>query len=95
MLNESAGGGKNYTNATVTISGGGGSGAVARAVLGPPNGIGADPRDEGGITPTTDAIEQRKADAAAEKKRAVDAINKKYEESGEKSDIPEEFTWGG
>ena len=57
-------------------------------------GKGADPRDEGGITPTTDAIEQRKADAAAEKKKAVDAINKKYEESGEKSDIPEEFTWG-
>ena len=58
-------------------------------------GKGADPRDEGGITPTTDAIEQRKADAAAEKKRAVDAINKKYEESGEKSGISEEFTWGG
>ena len=46
MLNESAGSGKNFVNATVTISGGGGSGATARAVLGPPNGIGADPRDE-------------------------------------------------
>ena len=46
MLNESAGSGKNFVNATVTISGGGGSGAIARAVLGPPNGIGADPRDE-------------------------------------------------
>ena len=46
MLNESAGSGKNFVNATVTISGGGGSGATARAVLGPPNGIGADPRDD-------------------------------------------------
>ncbi len=46
MLNESSGSGKNFTNASVTITGGGGSGAVARAVLGPPNGIGADPRDE-------------------------------------------------
>ena len=46
MLNESAGSGKNFTNATVTISSGGGSGATARAVLGPPDGIGADPRDE-------------------------------------------------
>jgi len=46
MLDESAGSGRNFVNATVTISGGGGSGATARAVLGPPNGIGADPRDE-------------------------------------------------
>jgi hypothetical protein len=46
MLNESAGSGKNYINATVTITGGSGSGAVARAVIGPQNGIGADPRDE-------------------------------------------------
>ena len=46
MLNESAGSGRNFVNATVTISGGSGSGAVARAVIGPPNGIGADPRDE-------------------------------------------------
>ena len=46
MLNESAGSGKNFINATVTISSGGGSGAIARAVLGPINGIGADPRDE-------------------------------------------------
>tara|TARA_Y100000385_G_scaffold291913_1_gene373926 strand:+ start:5679 stop:7040 length:1362 start_codon:yes stop_codon:yes gene_type:complete len=46
MLNESSGSGKNFTNASVTITGGGGSGAVARAVLGAPNGIGADPRDE-------------------------------------------------
>ena len=46
MLNESAGSGKNFTNATVTITGGGGSGCVARAVIGPKNGIGADPRDE-------------------------------------------------
>lgn len=45
MLNESAGSGKNFVNATVTISGAG-SGAKARAVLGPPNGIGADPRDD-------------------------------------------------
>jgi len=46
MLNESAGSGNNFVNATVTISSGGGSGAIARAVLGPPDGIGADPRDE-------------------------------------------------
>ena len=46
MLNESAGSGKNFANATVTISGGAGSGCIARAVIGPPNGIGADPRDE-------------------------------------------------
>lgn len=46
MLNESAGSGKNFINATVTITGGGGTGATARAVIGPPNGIGADPRDE-------------------------------------------------
>ena len=46
MLNESSGSGKNFTNASVTITGGGGTGAVARAVLGPPNGVGADPRDE-------------------------------------------------
>ena len=46
MLNESAGSGNNFVNATVTISGGGGSGAIARAVIGPANGIGADPRDE-------------------------------------------------
>jgi hypothetical protein len=46
MLNESAGSGKNFVNATVTISGGGGSGCIARAVLGPLNGIGADPRDD-------------------------------------------------
>jgi len=46
MLNESAGSGKNYINATVTLTGGGGSGGVARAVIGPQNGIGADPRDE-------------------------------------------------
>lgn len=46
MLNESAGSGKNYINATVTLTGGGGSGGVARAVMGPQNGIGADPRDE-------------------------------------------------
>lgn len=46
MLNESSGSGKNYDNATVTITGGGGSGAIARAIIGPPNGIGKDPRDE-------------------------------------------------
>ena len=46
MLNESAGSGKNFINATVTISSGGGSGATARAVIGPPKGIGKDPRDE-------------------------------------------------
>ena len=46
MLNESAGSGKNFINATVTISGGGGSGALARAVIGPAKGIGKDPRDE-------------------------------------------------
>ena len=46
MLNESAGSGRNFINATVTISGGDGSGATARAVIGPPKGIGKDPRDE-------------------------------------------------
>ena len=46
MLNESSGSGKNYDNATVTITGGSGSGAVARAIIGPHNGIGKDPRDE-------------------------------------------------
>ena len=47
MLNESAGSGRNFVNATVTITPtSGGSGCIARAVLGPPNGIGADPRDD-------------------------------------------------
>ena len=47
MLNESAGSGKNFTNATVTIEApSSGTTALARAVIGPQNGIGADPRDE-------------------------------------------------
>ena len=48
MLNESAGSGKNFLNATVTIGApdSGGTNALARAVIGPANGIGADPRDD-------------------------------------------------
>ena len=47
MLNESAGSGKNFENATVTIAApSSGTTALARAVIGPANGIGADPRDD-------------------------------------------------
>ena len=47
MLNESAGSGKNFENATITIAApSSGTTALARAVIGPKNGIGADPRDE-------------------------------------------------
>ena len=47
MLNESSGSGSNFINATVTITPtSGGSGCIARAVLGGHNGIGADPRDD-------------------------------------------------
>ena len=39
--------GRNYDNASIVITDtGSGSGAKARAILGPPNGIGADPRDD-------------------------------------------------
>ena len=38
--------GTNYTTANVTISGGGGSGAVARAIIGPPGGHGKNPVHE-------------------------------------------------
>lgn len=46
MNNESAGLGTGYTAANVEISGGGGTGASARPVIGPTSGIGADPRDD-------------------------------------------------
>ena len=36
--------GQDYGHATIVISGGGGSGAVIRAIIGPDNGFGADPR---------------------------------------------------
>lgn len=61
--------GKGYTSATVNIVGGGGSGAMARAIISPPGGHGSKPlyelgggnimlnpqliRDEGGILPVT------------------------------------------
>ena len=38
--------GSGYTRASVTITGGGGDSAQVRAIIGPPNGIGADPRDD-------------------------------------------------
>ena len=38
--------GQGYNFASVSITGGGGSNATARAILGPKDGIGADPRDE-------------------------------------------------
>ena len=38
--------GEGYTRASVTINGGGGDSAQIRAIIGPPNGIGADPRDD-------------------------------------------------
>ena len=38
--------GQGYNFASVSITGGGGSNATARAILGPPDGMGADPRDE-------------------------------------------------
>ena len=36
--------GSGYTNAAITITGGGGTGGAASLILGPPSGIGADPR---------------------------------------------------
>jgi hypothetical protein len=48
-VDDSAGGfphGTNYTNANIVISGGGGSGATAVPIFGPPTGLGADPRDD-------------------------------------------------
>jgi hypothetical protein len=38
--------GAGYTRASVSISGGGGDSAEIRAIIGPVNGVGADPRDE-------------------------------------------------
>ena len=38
--------GENYTRASVKITGGGGDSAQVRAIIGPENGIGADPRDD-------------------------------------------------
>ena len=38
--------GSGYTRASVSISGGGGDSAEIRAIIGPTNGVGADPRDE-------------------------------------------------
>jgi len=38
--------GTGYTRAHVTVSGGGGSGANIRPIFGPPDGLGADPRDD-------------------------------------------------
>lgn len=46
MNNESAALGSGYDYASIAISGGGGSGAIARPVIGPLDGIGADPRDD-------------------------------------------------
>jgi len=46
MNNESAALGSGYDYANVSFSGGGGSGATARIVLGPKYGVGADPREE-------------------------------------------------
>lgn len=48
-VDDSAGGfphGTNYTNANIAISGGGGAGATAVPIFGPPAGLGADPRDD-------------------------------------------------
>ena len=38
--------GQGYNFASVAITGGGGSGAAARAIIGPDSGLGADPRDD-------------------------------------------------
>ena len=38
--------GSGYTRASVKITGGGGDSAEARPIIGPPNGLGADPRDD-------------------------------------------------
>lgn len=46
MNNESAALGSGYNYADVEFSGGGGSGAAARVIIGPIGGIGADPRDD-------------------------------------------------
>ena len=49
-MNDSGGSGKSlgagFLYADVTFSGGGGTGAKARAILSPPGGLGADPRDD-------------------------------------------------
>jgi hypothetical protein len=46
MNNESAALGAGYQYADIEFSGGGGTGATARPIIGPINGIGADPRDD-------------------------------------------------
>ena len=46
MNNESAGLGSGYTAANIELSGGGGTGATARPIIGPLGGIGADPRND-------------------------------------------------
>ena len=46
MANESAGLGSGYNYASVHFSGGGGTGAAARPIIGPSLGIGYDPRDD-------------------------------------------------
>lgn len=46
MNNESAALGVDYDYASISFTGGGGSGAIARPVIGPVNGIGGDPRDD-------------------------------------------------
>lgn len=46
MNNESAAFGSGYDYASITFSGGGGSGAIARPIIGPRAGFGADPRDD-------------------------------------------------
>ena len=46
MNNESAALGSNYDYASIAFTGGGGTGAAARPIIGPLNGFGADPRDE-------------------------------------------------
>ena len=60
------------------------------------SGEGADPRQEGGLQPTTDAEEKKKAVIAAEKKKAIEAINKKYTEPFLESDETDwETNWTG
>lgn len=46
MNNQDSALGSGYTFAGITLTGGGGSGAAARPVLGPVNGVGADARDD-------------------------------------------------
>ena len=57
------------------------------------SGKGADPRQEGGLQPTTDAKEKKKSMIAAEKKKAMEAINKKYSEESDETDW--ETNWTG